>query len=177
MKLNLGLTFVASLLLLTGCKEVKIENGRIPDQYLKQAAEYAGTYAGTFQGVKSVLTLSLEGNLAKVSYQDARGNDIIDPTCESKFGLLQTITVSGSEEKPNLDAAAFAFDANKCTAMVVGRTLYLEFKKKQGAVKMSAGIVQRRDWEHTCTGGSPFPTNCTTRQVPVFIRGSFVKQN
>lgn len=176
---RIGAALFVATFILTGCKEVKIENGQIPDQYLQQTAQYMGTYSGSFGGVDSTLTLSLEGNVVHVSYKDAQGGtDILDPKCESSFGLLETITVSGSEEAPNLDAAVFAFNPNKCLDKVLGKAMFLEFKKKKDKpVKMGVGILQRYDWERVCSSGSPFPTNCTMRQVQVFIRGAYVKTN
>lgn len=170
--------WVLIFLVLAGCKEVKIENGRIPAEYLTLAAQFMGSYTGKFNGKESTLTLRLEGDIVKVAYHDENGSDILGARCASSFGLLETIYVGGGQSNPKLDQANFVFNPNQCAAQILGRQLHLDFTKRNSGITVMAGILERRDWETNCGGGgSPYPSGCTTRQVNVYLLGNFKKLN
>jgi hypothetical protein len=175
MKRSLALIFAA--LTLVGCKEVQIQNGQIPAEYLAKAAEFMGSYEGEFQQKKAVITLTLDNDVVRVGYQDASGTDILAPQCESVIGLLDTINVSGSKADPHLDSAHFFFDPNKCSDQVIGRLLHLEFTKKNSGIKMVAEIIHHREWETRCGNSGPYSSGCETHPVNVYIMGEFKKLN
>lgn len=161
---------------LVGCKEIQIKDGQIPTQYKAAAQKYMGSYSGKFEGIPGKINLTLEGNIVHINYTSEGGNnDILGAQCESNFGNLETIYISGTEEKPTLDQANFKFNPNRCGNEIKGRTLYLYFKNKSGVIYMDASIVKRQEWEHRCDGSSPPPAGCREHPVNVFIRGSFQK--
>lgn len=160
---------VGVALVLTGCKEIQIQEGRIPGEYLTTAARYMGSYSGQFNGTPAEISLGLEGDVVKVQYVDARGSDILAPQCESSIGHLKSITVSGDEKNPQLDVANFAFDPGKCPNMAMGRMLVIMFEKKSSSLRMAPAILQR--WDRC-----PW-YECTNPDRDVYLRGELNKAN
>lgn len=164
-----GIALILTALALVGCKDIQIQEGRIPAEYLPVAAQYMGNYSGQFNGTPAEISLWLEGDVVKVKYVDARGSDILAPQCESSFGHLKSITVSGEQKNPQLDVANFAFDPGKCPNMAMGRMLVIMFKKKSSTLKMAPAILQR--WDRC-----PWP-ECTNPDRDVYLRGELNKTN
>lgn len=163
------LALALTALILSGCKDIQIQDGRIPAEYLTTAAQYMGNYAGQFNGTSAEISLWLEGNVVKVKYTDARGSDILNPQCQSQIGHLRSITVSGEQKNPQLDVANFAFDPGNCSSTVLGRMLVVWFERKSSSVRMAPQILQRWDrcpWE-----------DCTNPDRDVYLRGEFNKVN
>ncbi|MBO9665299.1 MAG: hypothetical protein J7501_00610 [Bdellovibrio sp.] len=169
-----------ALLAVAGCKVVDIKNGRVPDAYLSKAKQYEGIYKGTFNGIPGELILTFEGSKAVLTYRNAMGTDILNNNCASSFGNLTKVYITGKKTNPNLDAVEFAFNSGRCSLMVQGRSMYVDFKEKNGVTKLSLSILremrQRREcrWYQGDHDNPPFQV-CNWVQDPVYIYGNFAR--
>jgi len=175
--LMLSMCFLFTL----GCKEVEIENGQIPDEYLEQAKFFAGDYFGSFNGFKGTLTLSLDGNKMVASYKNKFGTDLVDPKCNSEIGDLLTINVKKSGDKYTLKRATFSFYPNLCHAEIEGEKLRLNIVEKSGGIHLKVSILEWGYWDQECeyiyTGNGGFTKQCHYHYVENYIRGRFKKIN
>lgn len=175
---------LASLLVLAlalvGCRDVKIVNGEVPSEYLGQAKKLEGIYHGQFNGVGGDLTISFEGNKPVVSFNGENGNDILAPKCQSRIGLLKSVSLGGSKENPEVKSATFAFSPNNCLS-VEGRELILAAKEKNGAIRITATILREVRTERECRweyignpqNGGGMHEVCNIRQTPYYFSGRF----
>ena len=188
MKAKLG--FIAPLAMffaLSACKEIKVTNGEVPDEYRAMAQSYIGTYKGLMDGRPATLTLALNNRKVVLSYKDANGRDLLDPRCKSKIGNLESVSVSkvraSADSEPiayKLDSAKFAFDANRCWGTVEGREVVLNFTKKQTRIRVDAVILVREDLQRNCRiesgnprGGLPPSEICDQQPVATYASGRF----
>lgn len=175
--------FVAalSLLALSACKTVEIEDGRVPGKYLSQAKKLEGIYKGNFNGVAGDLIISFEGDKPVVTYRNPQGTDILNNNCGSSFGNLQKVTVKSENRKPRVSNALFAFNIGNCGLMVQGRHASLSFKETNNGLRATVSILDRvfqREVCHTFPGNPPHtpPTrNCTWESTPVYLYGKFYR--
>lgn len=146
----LAVSFVA--VAMTACKEVKVENGEVPDEYRALAAQYMGTYSGSMDRVPGAITFAFVGRKVVATYQNNSGNDILNPRCESRIGNLLGVTVEGGGSKGDvrLTAAKFAFDPNYCWPSVKGRELVVSFRNVNGALRANASILIDETFERRC---------------------------
>lgn len=175
-----------AVLAFTACKEIKVENGEVPDQYRDAAKAYTGVYKGKMDGDAGQVTVALSGRKVVVTYKDAEGTDILEPACKSQIGLLTKVKASKDGKTYKLDQATFAFEPNNCWPSVDGRELTLDFKKKESKgvtqIQMSASILLRQEWQQNChiEPGNPragVPPREVCDQVPVttWSTGKFTK--
>ena len=167
---------------LSACKEVKVENGEVPDQYREMAKAYMGTYAGKMNGNAGAVTLALNGRKVVMTYKDPQGSDILDPMCKSAIGRLKSVKVSKDGKVYKLDSATFAFEPGNCWADVDGREVALSFKTKAPQIQMSASIILRQEWQEQCRiepgnprGGLPPREVCDNVPVVSYSSGKFAK--
>ncbi len=177
----LSLTLIFSALtFLNACKEIKIENGEIPDQYLAQAQQLVGDYAGEFARRKGVLQLRLDENVAKAHFSSSLGDDLLGEECNSRIGFLKRVTVSGDGDEAKLKNATFAFDPNHCKDEVWGEELSLDFKKESDKIKIYASVFHYATWELDCyyTYDPIQGTRqvCSEDYVHHYLRGKFVRK-
>jgi hypothetical protein len=180
---------LACALLLSACKTIKVDKGEVPDEYRAMAQAYMGTYAGSFNGGSGTLTLALVGRKVVLSYKDASGtsSDILDARCDSRFGNLETVTVSkdkaastGGKTAYKLDSATIAFDPNRCWGSVDGREIALDFSKKNGHTRLDASMIYRQEYERQCRidpgnprAGVPPHEYCDEVPVTRYLTGRF----
>jgi hypothetical protein len=165
---------------LMSCKTVKIEDGKIPSEYMSEAKKLEGVYAGRFDGIKGEVTLRMNGNRAELSFQGEKGSDIL-AGCGSTIGDLVEISISGNSAKDyRLSQAVFSFSPGSCRRYV-GRNLYLDFSRDQATFRL--GYITRYEsrWECRYEGGGGYPPNppreiCTFNEYPVFMGGYFKKK-
>ncbi len=174
--------FLVSVLVIgfLGCKEVKLEDGRVPKQYLSKTKKLMGTYKGQFNGREATISIELRGgDTPTVQYQDARGKDMLAPNCQSEIGLLQSVYVVGKKSNPQIERATFAFDPANC--FIDGNALYLKFEEKKSVIRFVASIVKRRRQHEVCEyvpGGPGIPPRrqCHYEIIEDSITGVFKKQ-
>jgi hypothetical protein len=181
------ITPLALLFALSACKEIKVKDGEVPDEYRAMAQAYMGTYSGVMEGSRATVTLALQGRKVVLTYKDANGTDILDPRCDSKIGNLQSVGVSKvrnlTGQAPaayKLDSATFAFDANRCWGSVEGREVVLDFSKKAAHIRVDASILLREEWQRDCRinpgfprGGLPPSEICNQQPIATFATGRF----
>jgi len=167
-KVLLSGLFVLSIF---GCKNVDIENGMIPDEYLGEASKFVGSYDGNFKGQAGTITVALHGNHMALTFAGANGGNDLLPGCRSVIGDLTQITVS---EKSNgnyeLKRATFAFDPNLCSEQVQGRHLYLDIKVKNEFVRLSASVLDYTQMERRCRYEPPSYPGGGGRRVCDWVR-------
>ena len=171
-----------TLLALSACKEVKVENGEVPDQYRDMAKAYMGTYKGKMDGDAGAVTLALNGRKVVMTYKDARGTDILDPMCSSVIGQLKSVKVAKDGKVYKLEAATFAFEPGHCWGDVDGREVVLNFKKKEPQIQVGASILLRQEWQERCRiepgnprAGQPPREVCDNVPIVSYSSGKFVK--
>ncbi|QLY25909.1 hypothetical protein [Bdellovibrio sp. KM01] len=180
--MNFIKALIAGLMLFAavGCKTVEIKDGRVPNAYLSKAKKYEGVYSGQFNGVYGELILSFEGNKPILKYRNEMGTDILNNNCQSSFGNLRTVYITGKKSNPQVDAVEFDFDRGRCALMVQGRKAYVDFKEKNGNVKLQMQILremrQRREcrWYPGDNHRPPYE-DCHYVQDPVYIYGTFTR--
>lgn len=144
--------FLAALLFLTGCKEVIIRDGRVPQQYLTEAKQLAGIYVGDFDGKKARIEIVFDQDRPRIIYKDSVGTDVIHPNCHSSIFALSKVIVSKHQGRYQLDKAIFGFHPGTCT-QIVGRTLVLKFS---GHSKFTLSLNDRINYVRDCDYG-PYP--------------------
>lgn len=158
-----------------GCKEVTIQDGHVPQEYLSQAKQLEGKYYGNFDGKKATIEIYFEGDRPFLIYQDAQGNDPLDINCNSKIDLLKKIILVKENGQYVLDQAFFGFHPGTCR-MVRGREIDLEFN---GTNKIIMSIYEDSDYVQNCSPGAPPPygggPNCRTDEIPHYILGKFTR--
>jgi len=168
-----------TLVAISGCKNVKIDNGEVPSQYLSQAKKLEGTYHGSFNGVRGDLTIRFHGQRPVVSFKNGNGSDILNNNCGSEVGLLKEVTVKSENKNPRVSNAIFDFDAGTCSLMVEGRHLNIGFKEKNGAVVLNVSILQETRTREVCRLNPGTPPHsppyheCRTEYQRHFLTGSF----
>ncbi len=164
------------------CKEQKVPNGEIPDEYVKAAQKYMGFYSGKMEGNRGVLKFSLKGKKPVVEFADNRGTDILDPRCESKIGELLSVKVAKKNGAYVLERATFAYDPNFCWPSVQGRQVVFDFNENSSQIRVNASILLEQEWERDCridpgnpSQGLPPREVCTQQPVTRFAAGRFVR--
>lgn len=182
MKLTQLLVASFALLAFAGCKTVDIKDGQVPAQYLSQAKKLAGTYKGDFEGVPGNLIISFNGNKPTLTYQNKRGEDILNNNCHSEFGNLLKVTIKSENKNPTVSSALFDFDAGGCSLMVRGRDASLSFKETDKGMRISINILKELDQRQVCTlipgnpsQGQPPHQTCHWEQTPVYLYGTFYR--
>ncbi len=167
------LSLLAICLLAVGCKTIKVEDGKIPNDYIIEAQKYVGSYSGAFEGRDGKLDISLEGNTVHLQFLDGKNNDILGDECSSQLGLLQEITVSGSKKNPILDRAAFALDPAKCSDRLLGRSVNLYFSHQ--GTQLNVAILHRTESVYRCEPGGPVggAPRCNYETEYRYLRGRF----
>lgn len=171
-----------STLALIACKEQKVPNGEIPDEYAKAAQKYMGFYGGKMEGHRGVLKFSMNGKKAVVQFSDSRGNDLIDPRCQSKIGDLLSVKVDKKGSAYVLERATFAFDPNYCWPSVQGRQVVFDFNENSSQIRVNVSILLEQEWERDCRidpgnpgAGIPPREVCTQQPVTRFASGRFTR--
>jgi hypothetical protein len=134
-KLQLALGMTLGCLVAMGCKEVKISNGKIPDEQIHRFLKpYEGSFVGTVK-TKSLTTAS-EGFQTKLLFSiDERDHkvmvksesDLVADGCNSKIGNLKSIEFHGDGNSGDLYYAVFDFDPGACARKVQGREAVFYF--------------------------------------------------
>ena len=178
---NLALVCFSCLSLLA-CKEQKVPNGEIPDEYARAAQKYMGFYGGKMQDQRGVLKFSMQGKKVVAQFADSRGNDIIDPRCESKIGDLLSVKVAQKGSSYVLERATFAFDPNYCWPSVQGREVVFDFNENSSQIRVNASILLEQEWERDCRidpgnpgRGVPPQQICTQQPLTRFASGRFTR--
>lgn len=173
---------VFSTLALLACKEQKVPNGEIPDEYVKAAQKYMGFYGGKMEGNRGVLKFVLQGKKVLVEYSDSRGHDILDPRCDSKIGDLLSVKVDKKSTGYVLERATFAFDPNFCWPSVQGREVVFDFNENSTQIRVNASILLEQEWERDCridpgnpSAGIPPRQVCTQQPIAHFASGRFTR--
>lgn len=140
----LGLLVLGSVVGLTGCKETKLTDGKIPAGYEQYAREAEGVYSGDID-VAGVMGIR-SGNRAmslKISFENGRivatpSADWLGAGCDSKIGKLQSVEVSGTK----LKTAVFAFNGGKCANPNMDNRLVIRsFAQSTGRPKLVAWVT------------------------------------
>lgn len=155
---------------LIGCKEINIQDGHIPQQYLADAEILTGKYHGTLNGRNAEIDIYIEGDRPLLQYNDSLGMDILSSNCSSKIGLLKKIQALQNNEKVYIDEVLFGFDPGQC-AKVVGNEVILKFIEKN-KIKMSIHQYDERIYQ--CTPGRS--GGCAFVYVPHFLTGIFSRE-
>ncbi|MGZ3650458.1 MAG: hypothetical protein ACXVB9_03025 [Bdellovibrionota bacterium] len=138
---------LATLFLLSSCKNVQTPGGHVPAGYLAQAKAASGTFAGSFQGVPTTLVIHFEGDRPVVEVRNQQNNDLLGRGCGSSVGILDSVDLDEtSNGQYVLNTAYFSFSSNHC--YVEGRNLELAFSRDRAAI--NASILQRTEFDPGC---------------------------
>lgn len=180
-KIVLVLGFAVSII---GCnQDLTVTDGQLPNEFLPAAQKFVGTYQGQMEHHSVILTVNLDGNRLLV----AANNDLVDAACQSKIGVLKSISYQqGDNNGPvTLSNAIFAFDPNLCGNDVSGRELKFTAVTPGPAVTtdvtLDAEILDHVEIQEDCEIiMPPYPNGgtqrCTYRPVRYYREGRFVKQ-
>lgn len=169
---------------LVGCREIKVDDGTVPEAYLPTALRYMGSYQGKMGDQTGVLVLFLHQNQVIAEFHGVRGDDLIDPRCGSQIGSLKAVKVD--ETKPGfykLQVAKFAFNPQNCWPSVDGRELVLNFKEDSSGIRVSASILLQQRFEEQCriesgnpAAGVPPRQVCSQQPVLEYHKGRFERK-
>jgi len=149
---------------LFACKSIKIENGEIPSEYLNVAAQFVGDYQGEFNNQKGTLAILLDGNKLQISFSGHEGNDLIDSACESSIGQLISVSVNDlGDGEYELRRATFNFSPNKCAYWIIGDTIDVTIRIKNGQVKIVLALLENYALERNCRYEPPPPAGSGRR--------------
>lgn len=173
-----GLLAVAAL----GCKDVDIENGTIPAEYVELAKKLAGEYKGRFENNHGSLNLSIDNNNKMIATFSGSRGDLIGAGCNSKIGNLRKVYLAGKGKKVRVTGALFDFSAGKCSDAVEGRVVEMALRTKNSKNILDLTIFERRDFEYVCPPGPGNPggpgygnDNCQWQSRDYYLTGRFVK--
>jgi hypothetical protein len=169
---------LGAALVLAACDEnVKIENGRIPQQFLPYAQELVGEYRGTVEGKANAIQLSLDGDRFVATSRE----DLVMAGCNSVIGDLKSVSYSGDVAKGDVKItyAKFDFNAVNCPS-IQGRELELSsIERKDDRIFYRTRILSETYPERTCRWEPGSPPNyggrevCETNWRYLYIDGSF----
>lgn len=157
---------------LVGCKEVTLQDGRIPAQYLKMARTIEGVYGGSFDGVRAEVRLHLEEDRLIFNYSDRTSNDMLGPECQSEVGKLKKILVQRRGRRDQITYLEFQFNPGYCS-FVKGREVKVLFFDEQ---EFSVRILNHTKIDEDCDRGIHPPADphaCGRRWIEVHREGSF----
>jgi hypothetical protein len=173
---------LGAILGLSGCEDIKVKNGEVPDQYIEAVGEYTGIYHGFMDGFPGLLEIRYVGNRPEVIYRDLRGTDLVRPGCQSVIGKLETLRLGKkNDEETRLHEAGFEFDPGLCWTEISGRQLKLAFSKSGNWNYVDVTLVKAERWEQRCSGGvsggsrggSSTHVECRHEKVQVLLKGRF----
>lgn len=157
---------------LTACKEVKFNNGEVPEKYMDQAKGLEGSYNGQFNGRTGKLSILFQGNKPYLIFEGTDTKDIIGNQCDSQFGDLQTAYINNSKK---LESVTFAFRPNNCVS-VHGESITLLFNSdytKIGArILLNQYMEKKCDYEFGGPGGGMREV-CHYEPVDKYLTGKF----
>jgi hypothetical protein len=164
---------------MVGCREVIINNGHVPKEYLEQAKKIEGIYKGDFEGNTGQIEILFVGDEPKLIFTNNSDNEFLKTnsniTCHSKFGLLRSVLVSQSNSTYKLDQADFSFDSGSCSD-VQGKTIRLSFNNNN---QFNISVLYYTLYENKCTPDVPPPAGpgrrCELVEKPVYLSGFFSK--
>jgi hypothetical protein len=152
-------------ILLTAC-ETKVEDGRVPSEFLSTAKQYEGTYTGKMEKTPAQIKVWIDNqDRAHLSYQDNNTGDILGKACGSQIGQL--IAIDGSNNQ--LKRADFAFDPGECS--IPGNSVMAWTEGN----KITLQILIRYDQRRECTGNPREGSSCSVIYTPVYREGTFRK--
>lgn len=176
---KLGLIMAA--LALVGCNEtLKIEDGRVPQEFLPYAQALSGEFRGSVEGRPNALTFSLDGDRFVASLAE----DFVMAGCDSKIGALKEIRYSGKLDKGDVEivSAVFEFDPANCRS-IEGRELLVDgIKKADGKISFNTSVLSETYVERVCRPEviPPYPPYgggvrevCETHVRSFYINGRF----
>jgi hypothetical protein len=152
---------IVKVILLTvalfGCEE-KIENGKIPDNYIGEAKKFIGNFYGRLEGhvIRLNIFLDSQNRLIINSFNDDDRKQLL-PGCNSKIGLLESVSISSNDN--TLRWAQFEFDSKNCGLPLSGLTvkptneniLSLSLAKKVHIVPGHTVCRRNGKYGRTCT--------------------------
>lgn len=156
--------FFSTLLCLSACKSVDIQDGKVPSEYLAQMKKYEGIYHGSFESNASQIEIRFKNDIPEVIYTDEFGHEILDEKCHSHIGQLKKLTVYDEDNNTFNSQAVFAFDPGSCTD-VKGRELTLELKDEK---KFTVEILNEVHQSMSCHRGGCHPIGSN-----IYLEGSF----
>ncbi len=169
----LKLSLMMGLISLAACDEVEFRNGRVPAEYVAQAQASAGTFKGKFLGQEGELTLSLQDDVALLTYNSDKGNDLLGNECQSRIGHLKKARIKDNKRITHL---YFSFNAGKCD--IPGRELDLEFSKDYKRITLYLedydSITQECEWVQRNPPAPPI-YECRNFARKRYFTGSFVR--
>lgn len=173
---TLGLLLAA--LTLTACDDtLKIEDGRVPQQFLPYARELVGEYRGTVEGRANVITFRLDGDRFVANAR----HDLVMDSCNSIIGNLKEVSYSGkeSDNSVKITTAKFDFNPNNCFS-IQGKELVISgIEKKEGHTVFRTSILSESYMERVChwepmpPPGGGMREVCEYQQRQYFIDGRF----
>lgn len=159
---------------LTACEEtLKIQNGKIPAEYVPFAQKFLGEYHGQIEFRPTSLIISLEEDNRLVLQSP---NDLLAPVCRSKIGnLTQLIYKEGKNHSIKITEAIFDFDPHLCGNQIAAQQIHF-FVSKQKPVTLDILLLDHREWDWRCDNMTvPFPNqNCRYEEYGVYQQGRFI---
>ncbi len=180
-KLSIISLLALGSLILMGCgRDIKIENGEVPEEYLSVVESYLGSYSGDFNHFPGQIELSLDGRQLVAQFQDLEGQpqDLLDPRCGSEIGLLKSVRIREVDGEPTLRWATFGFSPGDCQRQVAGRVLDVEVEHRRGNLRFYLSLlqrwenVQRCEWERDSHHYPPV-YRCRTYREGRYLTGRF----
>ena len=150
------LALILALASIVACKkELVIDDGRIPAEYLPMVQEYLGTYSGKTdrsvmsRGDKGTLQISLVGDRLKISFEGTNGDtDILNNDCNSLIGNLLSLRGKVKNDEIKLTDATLEFYPNRCRRMIRGRDIKIFVRKKHGVIRLDTAILLFVTYKH-----------------------------
>jgi len=173
---------VSTAVALTGCRELKVENGELPAEYVEAASRYMGEYSGSFDGKRGQIRLQLEGRKVIFEFRDSRGGRDLLPGCDAIVGQLESAAVQEkSDGQFELMRVSFALDPGSCWSSIRGRELELRFhESRSGKIGFDLYLFHFTIWQTRCVWfpGDParkIPPHqqCYRESLDHFLKGRF----
>lgn len=119
--------------------------------------QYIGRYYGKIDKRVGTLIIEKSGNSFAISFKGDDGTtDILGENCKSMLGQMVHLDIDNKENKLQIDSADFAFSPGNCADRSKAKTLYVDFKHKDGKlVGLRASIL---------IGSREVPGNCTNAE-------------
>jgi len=168
------LVLLLSLGFLTSCKDVKIENGKIPAEFLEVAQGFTGTFHGEFLNQLVDLDVSIDQNNV---LHIVPSRDLFGESCETSVNLLQRLSLKEKNKNYYISSAVVALDPGRCGRMFEGRMLYFYPRYEEGQMT-SVGLQvleETRSHRECHWSGNPPREYCEYKTIEYYYTGRFTR--
>jgi hypothetical protein len=136
------------LVVISSCKPVDLESGRIPLAYVPFVRHLEGRYKGLFDSKEIYFDVYLEGDYLRV----IPSRDLLGEECFSKIGDIKTVFAETNDFNYDITNVDFVFNPNKCRRENEENLLHIKLTKFNHKITLNVSIIEDKETNKQLTG-------------------------